>query len=930
MEVLRKEGVFRLFDRQSTLILTNEKQLERIATRPDAPLFKDEQYGSGEVASGLYDPDTTLDSFMQDARDRHCDRIEVSYDFFFGGSARNNYPDSELTVKAFKVVHDYAKKYGMAFGASLISPLDLCGKGAHLHNAPGVTWQMQEAPVENGAYSVTCRRQLQWYNNKGPVHLTLKKVSAVAFDEEQIPGTDLYYVDENQIERIPDAAWKPLPDTQVTTGAGYGFDLIHISGAVPCDKKRVLAILEYETPEIDYFEDKAQSYFNGVIDLHAQNGITYGGFYSDEMHIQFDWDLGTHFGQTEIHTRYMTPSLVDTFASLYGDKYHDMRKYMVYFTYGRGEGASFAPVQHVLGTDPDRIMDTWLFRKRYFELLSGRVVHLACAAKEYAESLFGGPIMTRAHATWQEAPTCDHVGDPKDGPVSRYDYLPTYDWGASIRENMSGCYDYFRWNEFLSGAGTDHAEGGFGDRDYYSQAFAASLGSLNRFEKAYSAMWGCPKPIVDRFYHVGAAYSAKDLFHGLPQGMQHRESDVLVLYPTQLNYPEERFGTWISQYGYCNYITQEKLLEYGCATDDGRLLVNGRFYRALVAQYELFLSHEAMDMLESFAARGGRLIWTGAPALYYDDGASCRDRFLALFGLSDVASPALPTFCQGAVVQFTGPLSGISPMEVPTALRPDGIYPATPSTGVPAALCGGQTVGVKKGNCLYLGFRVRDDQSGSTGRDIDTLYRVLLAMGGYSEGSLEAASRDPQARYIMNRFPNGCVTVANHYRAFEERGWKGGFFRDEEADKKALEGRQLPSESIELTDECILGHRVTCSAFGALSYRFDGRLTAFAAGKATGITLDGTAYTLSDRPVDLSFAQVEKRFVAPGIQNLVMARAEGPCTLTLPVSFAPKKALACTVDWQNAQDPVTFTCRNGSVTLTVDDALAGRWIALFD
>ena len=127
MRIVKNEGVFRLYDRQSTLILTDEKQLERIVEHPDKPLFDDEERGFSGEKKGLYPPGTTLDSFMQDAKDRHCTRIEVSYDFFFGGSKRENYPDSELTVKAFKIIHDYAKKYGMAFGASLISPLDLGG-----------------------------------------------------------------------------------------------------------------------------------------------------------------------------------------------------------------------------------------------------------------------------------------------------------------------------------------------------------------------------------------------------------------------------------------------------------------------------------------------------------------------------------------------------------------------------------------------------------------------------------------------------------------------------------------------------------------------------------------------------------------------------------------------------------------------------------
>lgn len=126
------------------------------------------------------------------------------------------------------------------------------------------------------------------------------------------------------------------------------------------------------------------------------------------------------------------------------------------------------------------------------------MVDLSKAAKDYAESRFGAPIMAKAHATWQEAPTCDHFCDrtldigqtPAD--VSRYDYGKPYSWSSTIRENMSACGDYFRWNEFLSGAGTDHPEGGYLDRNYYAQAFAASLGNLNPFEKAYCACWGSP------------------------------------------------------------------------------------------------------------------------------------------------------------------------------------------------------------------------------------------------------------------------------------------------------------------------------------------------------------------------------------------------------------------------------------------------------
>ena len=141
-----------------------------------------------------------------------------------------------------------------------------------------------------------------------------------------------------------------------------------------------------------------------------------------------------------------------------------------------------------MGPDADGAYRTMLFRKRYFELLSARVVSLSCAAKAYAERRFGAPIMARAHATWQESPTCDHFSEDcrfseENRPeITHYDYDKPYVWSSTIRENVSACGDYFRWNEFLTGNGTDHPEGGNADRDYYGEAFASSLGALNPFD----------------------------------------------------------------------------------------------------------------------------------------------------------------------------------------------------------------------------------------------------------------------------------------------------------------------------------------------------------------------------------------------------------------------------------------------------------------
>ena len=105
MNIIKNEGVFRLFDRHGTLILTDEKQLDRIIEGPETPLFVDEDLGySSERQKLNKDNEETLLSKCQEMEKAGYTRMEVSYDFFFGGSARHNYPSDETTIKAFKVI----------------------------------------------------------------------------------------------------------------------------------------------------------------------------------------------------------------------------------------------------------------------------------------------------------------------------------------------------------------------------------------------------------------------------------------------------------------------------------------------------------------------------------------------------------------------------------------------------------------------------------------------------------------------------------------------------------------------------------------------------------------------------------------------------------------------------------------------------------
>ncbi|MDR0637572.1 MAG: hypothetical protein LBG27_01490, partial [Spirochaetaceae bacterium] len=842
----------------------------------------------------------------------------------------------------------------MTFGASLISPLDIGGGFAQRHDNTGFSWQFQECALEGGAFDAAMTLQRQWYNNKGPVKLKLERVHALAFDEERIGNSPYYYVDENAIDDISESVKVEIDESSFTvTGSGWGYGKMRVSGRAASGKQRALIVAVYRTPELDYFDASAADYMHGVIRAHKDAGVRYQGYYSDEMHIQFDWDLINHFGLTEITTRYVTPALINEFARRYGDKYRNFLKYMVYFPYHQHGGDEAS--QHVFGKDPRAVYETWLFRKRYFELLSRRVVDLSVDALEYSEKLFGAPIMTRAHATWQESPTCDRYfeGDVfsamAPGSAARgkvYDYTPAYVWSSSIRENTAACYDYFRWNEFLTGSGNDHPEGGNTDRDYYAEALACSFGVLNRFPYAYCASWGSPNEVLRRLRNVGEAYGVAahgaPLSHALVQGMEHRDTDVLLLYPLELNYVEERFGSWMVQYGYGNYITAEKLLQYGRLTEDNRLEILGRKYRGIVALFEPFVKKQTLDLLARFVRGGGKLVWMAAPGVMNEETANTdvHRTFLDLFGLKAVEPMSRPGLMAGKDVVFSGPLAAIPPMRILTDLLPDYVYAPTPGDAEPVAAAEGLTVGVLKkypgpgegGVAAYFGFRLRDDQSGSTGDDVSALFDVLHTLGAYGPGSLEARSRPKDARYVMNVFPNGAVSLTNHYRRFTE-DWYGTFFRDEEKDRALLAGRTLPPIDILLSGEEIRGRRISYRGTDTLSYRLgkDGNLAGFSGSGCRGLAIDGKEYTFADKPVTLTWTLVEEPLRNPLIHGLMIVKADAPCELTLPdcLGTGAVRSGACSVDFYTPDLPVQVLRESDTIRVTVKEDLAGKWIAVW-
>ncbi|HEY5913869.1 MAG TPA: hypothetical protein VJA21_25045 [Verrucomicrobiae bacterium] len=366
------------------------------------------------------------------------------------------------------------------------------------------------------------------------------------------------------------------------------------------------------------------------------------------------------------------------------------------------------------------------------------------------------PVSLRAHATWAQSPTIDlwHAGTLRHAP-RQYEYTPDFVWSNTVHQSASACDDYFEWNEFLTGGGNDHAEGGWSDRNYYGVALACSTGILNRVPQAYAAAWGMPGEVHRRHQAVCDAFgaSAHPWFQAV-QDAQHRDTGVLMLYPLSLVACEERFGSWMTQYGYANYVTPRKLLERGRVTGGGNIEMAGRRLGTLAVLFEPLPPAELLPFLEQFAEAGGRLVWSGPPPRLDLAGQQVLARWQKLlavktlnFGIEGHAMP-------GREVHFTGALKSVPHQTVLTDFLVDLVYPveADPEAEVVARL-NQQVVGVHRatangGSTTFLGFRPRDDQAVSLGTEVRTWFEILLAVG--------SGLRFSPQRQSFNRPLNSC------------------------------------------------------------------------------------------------------------------------------------------------------------------------------
>lgn len=526
-------------------------------------------------------------------------------------------------------------------------------------------------------------------------------------------------------------------------------------------------------------------------------------------------------------------------------------------------------VEYVLGEKPEDIQRTYLMRDNYYRLLNNHVVDLFVEAKHYGEKLFNREFRTGAHASWAESPTIDKWESPDNIYSVNYEYTPNYLWGNTVHQASAACYDYFKWCDYLQPTGNDFCECGWLDRNYYGAAMAASIGVINKYPNAYAAAWGMPAASYERRMAINYAYGCDPPanIRLITDGV-HRDIDVLMLYPMNLVAVDPRFGSWMTQYGYANYLTSDMMLKMGTITPQGKIRVKEKEYGTLVVLYEPLPEQGELDFIEKFLNAGGKVLWMSAPPMLDKGGNNCSAQWQRIFGAKSNYNSANGKAASGKIVKFTGLMKDVEPQTILTDFVVDRIFPVVNENSEVAATCNGEVIGTVRdfpnnGRACFMGCRLRDDQSRSLGYESRNMFEVLNYLGAYpASGTFKNRNDNPSflsrtGDYFVSSFPNGTTMVVNHYRTHVEN-WDGNFSRNPEYDAEILKNNPLPTDTIKLYNAAINGHIVSYT--GRLSMGFNvknKRLCSFYGQQCNEITVDGTKYIFSAGKLnDITFGPV--------------------------------------------------------------------------
>lgn len=936
---------------QSSIILTSDQQVIDLMD-PDKVL---------DISTGYNKVYASLRQKCESAQANGQDMLRVKYDAFYRQYRDQPETDRLLTVDSdeyiekIKVISDFASQYGLGLGLPLLSPLEL-GSGYNKQTGKSGTWMHYKVANRDplsGRFTVKLWQQLYWTNNKGKFDIKLKAVKAYAFKEEAIPESMFKAVDREDIlalENVDYVQWDiPIPadDSNMdvamwdgTSGSPQTADKarqieVYCEGSEELKGyNRVLVLLEYETPEMAYFSEVTVPFMKDMFKRYKDAGINLVHLTNDEPHFQADWFYFNHHDNGQFAIRYFSEDMGQKYEKQFGIPFEE--KDLLYFACGpesfSNSVVATQHVQYVKGSSVEKIQKTFLFRDNYYKMLNNHLVDIFTEVQAYSRELFGVEDWgTSGHASWAESPTIDYWDTRSlHRNAYKYEYTSNFVWGNTVQQAAAACYDYFKWGEYLSPTRNDFAELGWVDRNYYASAMAASIGVINRIPAAYPHFWGHPKDVYRRKQAINNAYggNAESRSMNLITGMVHRDVDVLVLYPMNLVAVDERFGSWMTQYGYCNFITAEKLLELGSVNDQGELIIMDKKYTTLVTLFEPLPNKGLISLMEELVAEGGHAMWFGPPPVINDQGESCLGDWENLFGVKYTAPEAQGRIAVGMRVNFSGQMQNVPPQYILSDFIVDRIYPLEAMEGTSKlAYCDNDLlVGTGKGNAYCFGFRPRDDQSGSLGYETRTLFEILDYVGAYAPTGSFAGVNDNteyQSRnsdYLCTRFPNGATAVVRHYKNHREN-WGSGNSRDKAEDAADLAINPLPTDTLSLKNFRVNGHEIDYEGNLTMAFRTNGKqeLIAFDGENCKQVKIDGKTFTFSDDQLKhIAFAPSREK------ENTLEIKIEGSTSVSIPLPSGINTKSAKLVDEKGKK--VKHKIIDNALQLELNSKTSGQWL----
>jgi len=220
-------------------------------------------------------------------------------------------PDMDEYVERISKIGKFAENYGIRLELSLMSPLEI-GRAYEKATGESGQWMQYRKGLRDpvtGAFSVQFWQHRHWTNNKGHIDLLAGKVRVFAFKEEEISNTPYRIVSPESIVEITDVAETEIFEGICHENIGcrarvFGKGMTNIG-----ELDKVMIIQHYNCPEMDYFSESALPFLKTLVNKYVDAGVQLSGFYSDEMHIQQDWDYFSHHEHGQFALRYVSTGL---------------------------------------------------------------------------------------------------------------------------------------------------------------------------------------------------------------------------------------------------------------------------------------------------------------------------------------------------------------------------------------------------------------------------------------------------------------------------------------------------------------------------------------------------------------------------------------------------------------------------------------------